>query len=192
MCKNNAEIPSTYGDLPLCDRGTFKLTPETCREVAARLTPEDVHFEAMLYDRESFADWGKNAQLLDELCERLRICPNDYYYGNFRDASALLTALRRKCECPIAPVTRAWKVYGQPEHQQKISFESSDDYDWTTPEYGVRLVSIDTAERTGTHDYVIVRITRNTAQECGRELDGQLSDGIFENYHFGKVEEIFD
>lgn len=188
----NANIPATYGDLPLCERGAHQTTTETCREVAARLTSADVHFVAMLYERHALAAWGKNTELLDELCIRLSISPRDYYGGSFQDAPALLTALRRKCEQPIVPVTRAWKVYGLPEHRQKIAFESSVDYDWTTPEYGVRLVSLDTAERTGTHDYVIVRITRNTAHECSRELDGQISDGIFENCRTGAVEEVFD
>lgn len=46
------------------------------------------------------------------------------------------------------------------------------------------------SDQTGTNDYSIVRITRQTAEECQEELDGQLSDGIFENSKFGKIEEI--
>ena len=42
----------------------------------------------------------------------------------------------------------------------------------------------------GTNEYSIVRITRNTAEECLQELEGQLSDGIFENSRVGVIEEI--
>lgn len=38
--------------------------------------------------------------------------------------------------------------------------------------------------------YSIIRITRDTAEECEEEFDGQLSDGIFENSRVGWFEEI--
>ena len=80
-------------------------------------------------------------------------------------------------------VTRTWKVYGAEGHRQRESFCGSQKYDFS--ENGkVRILE------TGTNDYSIVRITRQTAEECQEELDGQLSDGIFENSRFGKIEEI--
>lgn len=45
---------------------------------------------------------------------------------------------------------------------------------------------------TGTNEYTIIRITRNTAEECERELDGQISDGFFENCVVGKVIEVLE
>ena len=45
---------------------------------------------------------------------------------------------------------------------------------------------------TGTNEYVIIRITRNTAEQCERELDGQISDGFFENCVVGKVIEVLE
>ena len=30
----------------------------------------------------------------------------------------------------------------------------------------------------------------NTAEECEEELNGQIVDGLFENYKVGKIEEI--
>ena len=54
----------------------------------------------------------------------------------------------------------------------------------------MRIIEVEREDRTGTNDYVIVNITRNTAEECEREFNGQLSDGIFENSRTGKVEEI--
>ena len=86
-------------------------------------------------------------------------------------------------------VTRTWKVYGAEGHRQRESFCGSQKYDFS--ENGkVRILEILNSDQTGTNDYSIVRITRQTAEECQEELDGQLSDGIFENSSFGKIEEI--
>jgi hypothetical protein len=54
----------------------------------------------------------------------------------------------------------------------------------------VRIIEVENADKTGTNDFSLVRITRNTAKECGEELEGQLTDGIFENYRTGRIEEI--
>ena len=86
-------------------------------------------------------------------------------------------------------VTRTWKVYGANGHRQAESFNASTCYDWSDGG-SVRIVSTQNADVTGTNAYSIVRITRNTAEECQRELDGQISDGIFENYNVGEVVEI--
>lgn len=85
--------------------------------------------------------------------------------------------------------TRAWKVYGSMGHRQRESFNPSYSYDWTEGE-NVRKIDVENSDKTGTNEYSIIRITRNTAEECKRELDGQISDGIFENSRTGKVEEI--
>lgn len=86
-------------------------------------------------------------------------------------------------------VTRTWRVYGANGHRQAESFNASTCYDWSDGD-SVRIVSTQNADVTGTNGYSIVRITRNTAEECQRELDGQISDGIFENYNVGEVVEI--
>ncbi len=86
-------------------------------------------------------------------------------------------------------MTRTWKVYGAQGHRQRESFCESYTYDWT--EGGnVRKIEVENSDRTGTNDYSIIRITRNTAEECERELYGQISDGIFENSRVGEVVEI--
>lgn len=87
-------------------------------------------------------------------------------------------------------VTRAWKVYGAEGHRQRESFCDSYTYDWTKCE-DVRKIDVENSDKTGTNDYSIIRITRNTAEECERELDGQISDGIFENSRVGEAVEIF-
>lgn len=86
-------------------------------------------------------------------------------------------------------MTRTWKIFGTPDHRQKYSFEPSERHDWSE-DGKTRIVEIDNADKTGTNDYSIIRITRDTAEECEDELNGQISDGLFENYKVGKIEEV--
>lgn len=87
-------------------------------------------------------------------------------------------------------VTRTWKVYGRDGHRQRTSFFASVHWDWSNGE-NVRIFEVDNADKTGTNEYSPVRITRNTAEECERELEGQLSDGYWENYRYGEVVECY-
>ncbi len=87
-------------------------------------------------------------------------------------------------------VARAWKVYGVEGHRQRESFHKSWKSDWSNSNVGTRIVEVENSDITGTNEYTIVKIIRNTAEECERELWGQISDGIFENSRVGKVEEI--
>lgn len=89
-----------------------------------------------------------------------------------------------------SPVTRTWKVYGAEGHRQRENFGHSGKWDWSNEEE-TRIFEVECFDKTGTHDYVIVRITRDTAKECEWELDGQLSDGLFENSRTGIIEEVF-
>lgn len=86
-------------------------------------------------------------------------------------------------------VTRQWKVYGKNGHRQKVSFEPSVVYDWSK-NGDVRIVELMNSDKTGTNEYCVVRITRNSSDECADEFVGQLCDGIFENARYGKVEEL--
>ena len=86
-------------------------------------------------------------------------------------------------------VTRTWKVYGADGHRQKASFSPSVKWDWSNDTLGTRIFEAENSDKTGTNDYTVVRITRNTAEECFRELNGQLSDGYFENVRYGDVVE---
>lgn len=85
--------------------------------------------------------------------------------------------------------TMAWKVYGAVGHRQRESFCPSYRYDWSEGD-NVRIIEVENSDKTGTNDYSIVRITRNTADECWHEMNGQLLDGIFENSRVGVVEQI--
>ena len=86
--------------------------------------------------------------------------------------------------------TRSWKVYGLCGHRQRESFFPSYKYDFSDKEKGIRILEVENSDKTGTNAYSIVRITRNTAEECEKELYGQISDGIFENSNVGEIEEI--
>lgn len=86
-------------------------------------------------------------------------------------------------------VVKSWKVYGRDGHRQKASFGESVKWDWSNDRDGVRIFEADNFDKTGTHEYTIVRITRNTEEECIREMSGQLTDGYFEDCSYGKVVE---
>ena len=86
-------------------------------------------------------------------------------------------------------VKRKWKVYGTEGHRQKHSFCESYTYDFSNDKVGVRVISVLNSDKTGTNDYSMVEITRNTFDECEAELWGQITDGIFENCRVGSVVE---
>lgn len=86
-------------------------------------------------------------------------------------------------------VTRTWKVYGIDGHRQRHSFVPS--YVWNfSKDNKTRIIEVENSDKTGTNEYTIVRITRDTADECERELYGQISDGIFEDSRVGRFEEV--
>lgn len=87
------------------------------------------------------------------------------------------------------PITKSWKIYGMDGHRQRESFNKSCKYDFSENET-VRIIEVENSDKTGTNDYSIIRIARNSSEECEEELHGQLSDGIFENSRVGKVVEI--
>jgi hypothetical protein len=86
-------------------------------------------------------------------------------------------------------ITKSWKVYGRPGRRQRESFNKSVKYDWSKKDK-TRIVEVLNFDKTGTHDYSIIKITRDTENLCLAELDGQISDGVFENSFVGRIEEI--
>ena len=90
----------------------------------------------------------------------------------------------------LKPVTMSWKVYGADGHRQGESFLPSVKYDWSDERLGTRILEVENSDKTGTNDYTIVRITRDTELECEEELEGQITDGLFEECAVGKVEKI--
>jgi len=88
------------------------------------------------------------------------------------------------------PVTRAFRVYGKDGYNQWEAGNKSWKSDWTNPHQGIRIVGCLNSDRTGHDDYAVVVICRDDADSCLRELNGQITDGIFENCAFGAVEEV--
>lgn len=86
-------------------------------------------------------------------------------------------------------VTKVYRVYGENGHRQRESFRESYKYDFST-RGNKRVIEVRNADKTGTHEYTEVAITRNTAEECRKELAGQISDGIFENSRTGEIVEV--
>lgn len=88
--------------------------------------------------------------------------------------------------------TRSWKIYGADGHRQRLSFGESKKYDWRN-DAGRPLkvmIEFECEDRTGTNDYVIIKITADDAEACESELNAQLSDGFFENARYGKIIEM--
>ena len=76
---------------------------------------------------------------------------------------------------------KTWKVYGAEWHRQRESFFESYTHDFSDDKVGTRIITVENSDVTGTDMYSLISIIRNTEAECDEELDGQISDGIFEN-----------
>ena len=87
-------------------------------------------------------------------------------------------------------VTRCWKVYGAEGHRQRESLGQSRRFDFSEGD-DIKIIEVDNSDKTGTNDFSIIRISRNTAEECEQTLMSQISDGTFENSRVGIIEEIF-
>lgn len=83
--------------------------------------------------------------------------------------------------------TLSWKVYGIEGHRQRESFSNSYIHDFSRSG-NTQIIEVFNADTTHTNDYTIVRITAGTANKCKAILEGQLSDGIFENSNTGRIE----
>ena len=82
-------------------------------------------------------------------------------------------------------------MYGIPKHRQRESFYPSERQDLSTAD-NVRILETFNSDRTGTNEYNILRITRETREECFEELEAQLSDGLYENSNWGGYQVIDD
>lgn len=79
---------------------------------------------------------------------------------------------------------RCWRVYGKEGHRQRESFRPSS---VTILEDGIE-VCVFNMDVTGTNEYSIIVIDAESGHE--KILEGQLSDGAFENSYVGRVEEF--
>lgn len=86
--------------------------------------------------------------------------------------------------------TMAFKVWGTEGHRQRESFNPSYWYDFSNEHEGTRILEVFNSDLTGSNLYTVVRITRDTEGLCWDEIDGQITDGIFENSATGRCEDV--
>lgn len=84
-----------------------------------------------------------------------------------------------------------YMVYGLDGHRQRESFFHSSFHDFSC-EGKTRIITVFNSDETGTNDFTILRIVRDTEMECDTEFYGQLFDGVFENSNVGEFKEITD
>lgn len=83
--------------------------------------------------------------------------------------------------------TRIFKAYGAEGHRIKESFSTSHSFE--TERDGEKLnVSVLCSDVTGHNDFVLVVITGDSQEKIFEEIDGQITDGIFENQNVGNVQ----
>lgn len=81
-------------------------------------------------------------------------------------------------------ITKTYKLVGikPAPHMNPETRMESFSYDWSTPSEIRKL------EFEATEDGGYLRITRSTKTECDDELEGQLSDGLFENWSIEHID----
>lgn len=72
------------------------------------------------------------------------------------------------------------------QHRQAVSFQKS--RFWMNDDGS--FVSVCNSDIIDTNDYTILVIGADSLEKCREILEGQLSDGVFENYNYGEVEEL--
>ena len=76
-----------------------------------------------------------------------------------------------------------YSVYGRDGHRQRASFNLS-----TCIRSNNVIISLNSFDCTGTHDYVDVVLLYHNDDEARKEFYAQISDGFFENCNIGKIE----
>ena len=89
----------------------------------------------------------------------------------------------------MTQVTKAWKLYGPNDHKQEESLKPSYKVDLSN-DSDTRIYEVFNSDKTGETKYSIVKITTSSSTDCNKELDAQISDGLFEHMNIGEVEEI--
>lgn len=78
-------------------------------------------------------------------------------------------------------------VFGADGHRQRESFNSSRSFETERAE-----VEIFNSDRTGSNLYALMQITAEDFEACRREMEAQITDGVFENSRTGEIQEIAD
>lgn len=86
-------------------------------------------------------------------------------------------------------MVKAWKVYGREGHRQRESF--CDSRVFSAERDGKPYVfCVFNSDITNTNEYTIVVCAAADEETVCGAFDAHLSDGVFENSHFGKIVEI--
>lgn len=86
-----------------------------------------------------------------------------------------------------APIYHIYCVYGETGHRQRESFYPS--YRFIQQDRKV-AIDVQNSDKTGTNDYTILVIYGYSDKDIEDALQGQLSDGIFENSRVGHIERV--
>lgn len=78
-------------------------------------------------------------------------------------------------------------IFGADGHRQRESFNKS--WSFETERAAVEIFNSD---RTGSNLYTLIQITAEDFEACRREMEGQITDGVFENSRTGEIKEITD
>lgn len=78
-------------------------------------------------------------------------------------------------------------VFGVDGHRQRESFNKSWSFETEQAE-----VEIFNSDRTGSNLYALMQITAEDFEACRREMEAQITDGVFENSRTGEIQEIAD
>lgn len=84
---------------------------------------------------------------------------------------------------------KSYKVYGAEGHRQRETFSLSYKLDFSK-DNDPFIIEVENSDITGTNEYSIIRITRNNENECDKEIEAQVYDGIFENSRVDYFESI--
>lgn len=86
-------------------------------------------------------------------------------------------------------ITKRYKIYGLTGHRQRESFTPSHSFQVVRNNEIIKIDVLN-SDKTGTNEYTALIITASTPELCEEELNGQLSDGIFENSRTGNIVEF--
>lgn len=78
-------------------------------------------------------------------------------------------------------------VFGADGHRQRESFNKS--WSFETERAAVEIFNSD---RTGSNLYTLMQITAEDFEACRLEMEGQITDGVFENSRTGEIQELTD
>lgn len=81
---------------------------------------------------------------------------------------------------------KAYKIFGAEGHRQKQSFNASRQFVTFS---GIKTTVLN-ADYTGTNEYSVLIVEAADEFACDEAMNGQFSDGLFENSKTGKVEAI--